>query len=541
MSIHRHNEEKRRELFQTFLDKVLLPQRNRLIAWNGETCQSAQVDPDGHIAQLIASIVTGVPGTGRKGKSGRNALGGDLLNPKDADGGYKSLTHPGWEVKATFRAEQMQDIKCGVVTADRKTMTLDSLASPIDDFYKSCTIDIVAGTGKGKSYKAKSSGAYNGKTKVLQIGQRKTLNPIPDHTSVVQIRKQDGHFNFGNMFRKQMKAFVQHEICILVHYGYDTLGRFKIEVLQLDMTNTATKKIMVEDFYKADTYGKPRQKGGTVLSKDEYQGQFQPRLYPDGERSKIQEYDGRKGRICIRNLGAKVIAKAVEKADGADIEIWCPDSPKSIDDATGGGLLTIIDPTSIATPNYHLPKKKDAWPGAFFSECMVDFYRGIESFCDLTSSTKNMTFANLAQHLVSLVTGYPGSGSNARGMDLVVKGGGDGEVKLATGYKGDDIGTLDLPRLNLGNGHIKMLNWAGIYPVRIVFEKGLFKAAVFIPDTNTMKNFKHQVKDYFYLNGSLKDPLPPNLQYHATANFADDYFGNSNHKLKFKRAAEFIK
>ena len=248
MGIQKCDSKMRKSIFQDFLDQVLLPQRRRLIAWSNETRQSAQVDPDGHIAQLIASIVSGVPGTGRKGKSGANELGGDLLNKKDASNGYKSLNHPGWEVKATFRAEQMQDIKCNVVNANDSSITLDSNASPIDDFYKSCTIDIIAGTGAGKSYKAKSSNAYDGATKVLEIGQRKRFNPVLDHTSVVQIRKQDGHFNFGDMTRKQMKEFVKHEVCILVHYGYDTLGRFKIEVLQLDMTNPATKKIMVVDF-----------------------------------------------------------------------------------------------------------------------------------------------------------------------------------------------------------------------------------------------------------------------------------------------------
>jgi hypothetical protein len=539
MDIYKYDSKMRKKVFQVFLDEVLLPQRQRLIAWSNEARQSAQVDPDGHIAQLIASIVSGVPGTGRKGKSGANELGGDLLNKKDASNGYKSLNHPGWEVKATFRAEQMQDIKCNVVNANDSSITLDSNASPIDDFYKSCTIDIIAGTGAGKSYKAMSNNAYDGTTKVLKIGQSRRLNPVLDNTSVVQIRKQDGHFNFGDMTRKQMKEFVKHEVCILVHYGYDTLGRFKIEVLQLDMTNPATKKIMVEDFYKADANGKPRQKDGKTLSKDEYKGQFQPRLYPDGERGRIQEYNGRHGRICVRNLGAKVIAKAVEKRGGADIEIWCPDAPKSIDDTVGGGLLTIKDPTSFESRSYPLPADKRKWPEVFFRESMVEFYRGIEHFCDITSSTKNMTFANLAQHLVSLVTGFPGSGSNARGMDLVVNGG-DGEVKLATGYRGDDIGSMDLPRLNLGNGHKKMLNWVGIFPVRIVFEGGLIKTAVFIPGKNTMNDFYNQVRDYFYDRGAPKSPLPPNLQYHATKNFKDDFFGNKNHLLHFKRAAEFI-
>ena len=67
--IDKMSSDERKELLRNFYEKVVLPQRIRLVHFRGITNQTAQVDSDGYIAQLVASIVTGIPGTNRHGKS----------------------------------------------------------------------------------------------------------------------------------------------------------------------------------------------------------------------------------------------------------------------------------------------------------------------------------------------------------------------------------------------------------------------------------------------------------------------------------------
>jgi hypothetical protein len=81
----------RRTLLKSFLDEVFVPQRQRLLAYREPTNQSAQVDSDGYLAQMIAAIVLGVSGNFRRGKTGMHP--GDLSD--------------GTEIKSAYRAEQM--------------------------------------------------------------------------------------------------------------------------------------------------------------------------------------------------------------------------------------------------------------------------------------------------------------------------------------------------------------------------------------------------------------------------------------------------
>jgi hypothetical protein len=97
-----------------FTQEVVIPQRSRLLAYREITNQSAQVDSDGYLAQIISSIVTGVPGNARRGKSGGHS--GDLSD--------------GTEVKSTYRAEQMHGkedghINFGQITREKMAKFLD--------------------------------------------------------------------------------------------------------------------------------------------------------------------------------------------------------------------------------------------------------------------------------------------------------------------------------------------------------------------------------------------------------------------------------
>lgn len=402
ISISKMSSNERKELLKMFYDSVVLPQRKHLIYYKSITNQTAQVDSDGYIAQLVASIVTGVPGTNRHGKS--TNIKGDLSD--------------GTEVKSTYRTEQ-----------------------------------------KGKM--------------------------------------EDAHINFGSMDKNKMRDFLSHKLCIIVHTSYDQIGRYKVEILNLDLTDKRVIKAF-EDFYLRSKAKKP---------------QFQPRLYPDHKRDRLYN-----GTSSFKAIGAKVLARVVETETGALVDIWAPEKPEELD-----VLLSITNPSSavpsitissIKLKNLTLGERK-ILAKEFFKKVVIGFRRVYLPFCKITSTTQNLGIANLSQHIVSIISGIEGNDSNARGFDLK-----DGsEIKQAMGQPDDALGTEDWPRLNLGKNVSKMIRWPGLYAVRIDCPHNLLRLKILKAD---IVSFRNQVNDYFCSSSLFKDS--DNLQYHVNKNFEKDSF-----------------
>ena len=416
--IDKMSSDERKELLRNFYEKVVLPQRIRLVHFRGITNQTAQVDSDGYIAQLVASIVTGIPGTNRHGKSIN--LKGDLSD--------------GTEVKSTYRTEQKE-------------------------------------------------------------------------------KMEDAHINFGSMNKSKMREFLSHKRCIIVHTSYDQIGRYKVEILTLDLTNEKVIKAF-EDFYLRSKAKRP---------------QFQPRLYPDNKRDKLYN-----GASSFKAIGAKVLARVVEIEKGALIDIWTPEKP-----AEPNILLSITNQKSVAPQitlssiklkDLTLEERKDL-AKEFFKKTIIDFRRAYLPFCKITSTTQNLGIANLSQHVVSIISGIEGNDSNARGSDLR-----DGsEIKQAMGQQGDALGTEDWPRLNLGRNISKIVGWPGLYAVRIDCPDNLLRLKVLKADIDL---FRSQVRDYFCPTSMFKNS--DNLQYHVNRDFEKDSFSGYDSKgdkreLKFYR------
>ncbi len=375
-----------------FLEEVFVPQRKRLLAYSKTTCQTAQVDSDGYLGQMIASIVLKVPGNSRRGKTGVHA--GDLLD--------------GTEIKSAYRTEQM-----------------------------------------------------NG--------------------------KEDTHVNFGQISREKMQSFMDRDRVVIVYTSYDVLGKVKIEVLGLPM-RTKKFKDAVAAFHARSSAASP---------------QLQPRLYPDGRRDVLQTLPGH-----FLALGARLLARAVIIGDDVIVDKWEPESGLPL----GECLDLVPGEYDLGTPHVI----NDPWdPDEFFSTCMVAHRRALIPYCASTGANQNVGFGNLAQHLVSVTTGKPGTGSGARGFDLED----GGEIKLAMGHRGDPLGTEDFPRLNLQKNKKKMLEWGAFYPVRILCDDDGLKVKVFEAD---IEEFREQVQDYF-APGSLYENSP-NLQYHAPKTFDSNVF-----------------
>ncbi len=122
-AIEKMSQRARKELLKTFFEQVIYPQRMNLLAYRELDNQTAMVDTDGHLGQLITSIITGKPGTGKKGKSGDEL--GDLLD--------------GSEVKSGWRIDQKNDSEKEDAhphfgnLAYKKTPT--GGAKPVSDFF----------------------------------------------------------------------------------------------------------------------------------------------------------------------------------------------------------------------------------------------------------------------------------------------------------------------------------------------------------------------------------------------------------------------
>lgn len=417
-AISKYSSNERKELLKEFYDKVVFPQRRKLLFYRQVTNQTAQVDSDGYIAQLVSSIVTGIPGTSRKGKTVKGA--GDLSD--------------GTEVKSSYRIEQ-----------------------------------------KGA--------------------------------------KEDGHINFGSMTKEKMLEFLSHKRCIVVHTSYDVLGRMKTEVLDIDLMSKKVQGLF-EAFYLRSKMKKP---------------QFQPRLYPDGKRDIIYA-----GPQSFKSLDARVLARVVETAEGALVDIWSPEEGSELKE-----LLKISDPKSIQKMKMIVAKslnemnesKRKEFALKFFIDCFVAYRKSYLNFCKITNTTQNLGIANLSQHMVSIVTGLKGMDSNARGSDLE----NGSEIKQAMGSPNDSLGSEDWPRLNLGKNIKRLLGWTDLYAVRIECKNNHFMMKVLKAD---LENFRKQVNNYFG-DRSLYSKSE-NMQFHVSRDFNIDVFTGKDSKgikreLKFHR------
>jgi hypothetical protein len=69
---------------------------------------------------------------------------------------------------------------------------------------------------------------------------------------------------------------------------------------------------------------------------------------------------------------------------------------------------------------------------AVLDDLYVRVRRSMADWAALTNQTPQARIGYIGQHLVSVVTGYPGGRSGARGHDLVLPGGGSAEIKSCT-------------------------------------------------------------------------------------------------------------
>lgn len=523
MGVAEMDSEARRDLFQRCLEDVVFPQRQRLLQHRDHTRQSAHVDSDGYLGELLAAIVTGVPGRTRHGKGGD---GNDLSD--------------GTEVKTSYRLDPNIDFVVeGVLVSvtsprRRRLISIDTLPPELLDpaiqrqiNANGCSVQLLTenrpdshpldvGLGRTTGKDALSTGAAP-RLALTNVAQ---FDGLADGTRVVAcIRQERGHLNLGNKDPKQIANMFRRPP-VLVFYTHDPMGRPLVTVARVGLSPAQIAR------WVRSIYGRASRKR-----------QLQPYLFPDNRRDTF--YDSTKYSVA-HALGGRALAIAVGASSGVEVLHWAPEDPPPI--AELESLLTAAVPRSECGDFSHTRVDLDLTSeagridavAAFYESSVKGWYETISPYCDTAGVTRNIGFGNLAQHLVSLRTGVLGTRSAARGADLVEPDGTLSDVKLATGDPREVnlMRSTDAPRLNLQDKKTAMLGWKRIFPVRIAETEQGLHALVHAPDQETMKEFRNQVKAYFAAH-----PTSRNIQYHATDAFPNDRYGVSGRHLTFHRVA----
>lgn len=501
----------------------MFPQRQRLLQHRDHTRQSAHVDSDGYLGELLAAIVTGVPGRTRHGKGGD---GNDLSD--------------GTEVKTSYRLDPnidfvVEGVLITVTSPRRKRLiSINTLPPELLDpaiqhqiNANACSVQVLAENRPDTHPLDVALGRTVGKD-ALSIGSAPSLaltrgaqlDSLADGTSFVAcIRQERGHLNLGDKDPTQIARMFRRPP-VLVFYTHDPMGRPLVTVARVGLS-----PMQMARWVK------------TVFGSASRKKQLQPYLFPDNRRDSF--YDSSKYSVA-HALGGRALAIAVGTSSGVQVLHWAPEDPPPLTSLED--VLTAVVPRSECGDFSHSPIDLDltSEPGridavaAFYESSVKGWYDAIAPYCDASGVTRNIGFGNLAQHLVSLRTGMLGTRSAARGADLVELDGSLSDVKLATGDPREVnlMRSTDAPRLNLQDKKETMLAWKRIFPVRIAETDEGLHALLHAPDQNTMKEFRSQVRAYFAAH-----PRSRNIQYHATDAFPHDRYGVSGRHLTFRRVA----
>ena len=90
-----------------------------------------------------------------------------------------------------------------------------------------------------------------------------------------------------------------------------------------------------------------------------------------------------------------------------------------------------IDMEVAVLPHYELGTAEAS--EALIKDLYIDLRAKVNAWSKITKQTPQARMGYIGQHLVSVVTGFPGGKSGARGYDLVMDNGHYGEIK--TCYK----------------------------------------------------------------------------------------------------------
>ena len=516
--IEKQSAAERKQTLEELLTKVVFPQRLRLLRARDHTWQSAYVD-DGYLAELIAAIVVGVPGTRRRGVT---RSFGDLADGTEVKKGYRADPNIDFLISAEKFGNELliADVPPELLLAaiqgqlNANSCSVQLVESSTNQIFGSTLCKTV-----GKNAFIFDRAADEGRLRLARN------SAIPDGSNLFCVRQERGHINFGNKTRSQVDQILASRP-VLVFYQHDLVGSFSIAVVQIEMTPGQRNEYL-----------------NNIFQNSNQKKQLQPYLFADNNRTALYS-DG--PYSVAGSLNGTLLAYAVESRGGVNISHWFPHNAPLVRDCAG--LLTEKVPRDNR-PNFRHDRLELDWTDVhqrrrfahdFFTDAIAGYSRTLQPFCEACSVTRNIGLGNVSQHLASAVTGLRGTRSGARGGDLVeIDGTTYSDVKLATGQRGDTMGTEDMPRLTLGWDHQKMIAWKRMIPVRAVElptpNGPRWQVLVHAPTESCMSDFGRQVKEYFagrVNNGS------GGLQYHTSV-FPHHSYGTADRTLCFECIGHF--
>lgn len=93
---------------------------------------------------------------------------------------------------------------------------------------------------------------------------------------------------------------------------------------------------------------------------------------------------------------------------------------------------------------------------ALIKDLYIDLRAKVNAWSKITQQTPQARMGYVGQHLVSVVTGYPGGKSGARGYDLVIDDERHGEIK--TCYRVDQLGSCNVIKKYSPSARVNGLN-----------------------------------------------------------------------------------
>ena len=486
----------------------VIAQYRRLCAYREMTAISAGSNLD-HIAEATASLVTGVSGRNRKGKTETGLLG-DLLDGTEVKEANQIAGQIDFIVDGRVQLQEGSDSKyvleltspleehpigCPqLVHFSRLRNTFNNegcliqMLNEVDENFIASDLLLKTRGNSPLSYDEENGGIQ------IQLSESSRLKSITGQTLKWWIRRERSWFQFGTKTESEWKEFFKLNI-IGIHFHYDILGRFSVAAFRFNIT-----KKMQDEYFKRTKekwdkeWEKQEEKYG--MSKSELLRSpdrnhhaklyIQPVLFRGNERLKIVRSEG----DGLHSFGAKLIFVGCETADHKfKIRYWNPHLGLSIKRKKVEKLLCGPFGKKSEPPNVNWSLSDHGLPGwpwpnvetreqianQFFEESICGYLRKIIPYCTLTNHSFNIKFDETGEHLAAIVYGIRGTRTGARGGDLIENDGTESDVKVAVGWKGDAIGTEDQPRYDLGilgpqrsRKRAAMMRWRRWIPIRFM-------------------------------------------------------------------------
>ena len=276
------------------------------------------------------------------------------------------------------------------------------------------------------------------------------------------------------------------------------------------------------------------------------------RLFPGCVRDCYYDADN---TWSIQNFGAHLLALSVEQPNGMETIHWSPQATpeNNIQTESISHILTGINndllpmpiyPTPLVEVDYEDMQSRRNGAEWFFESCVLDFYRRMNNWADITNTSRNIGFDDIGEHIALMWFGLRGSrvgtGSDAYNINPTIVNAPTSEIKTCVGRRGDYMGTRHQTGVfHLGMNAEELQQHERIIFVRIIDrvrdDGGNLSIAILASNRDTMADLHSHIVTYC-------NRMPASNEFEFMARpFEENYAQLSvNERLHFERLVEFV-